>query len=505
MHTKRMNALHRLVGLAGLALSLAARAETSDLWGAAGERWTPQSRLPDFSYAGYHCGEAPLPNVSPGISVKTFGAKGDGVADDTAAFLKAIRETKGAIEIPPGRYRITDILEIKRSGVVLRGAGPDKTILFFSKPLQAIRPLMSATTDGKPTSEYSWAGGLIWLKGSFGERALANISAEARRGGKSVQVASVTGLRTGQRIEILVTDNATNTLADELYSGDPGNTSKLGASTRASLICRIVNISGNKIEFDRPLRFNIKPEWRPRIVSFEPTVTECGIENVCFEFPNSPYPGHFNEQGFNAAAFTDVSDCWARNLRITNSDSGIFSRAQFCTFQEIVFETARQPDVTGSTGHHGFNFEGQDNLFTDFDFRCQFIHDITVDHCAAGNVSAHGHGVDLCFDHHKRTCYENLFTDIDAGAGTHLWRCGGGADLGKNCGARGTFWNIRAAKPQNYPPASFGPASMNVIAIQSNHASEKDPNGRWFEAISPEKIQPQDIHAAQLAVRLNQK
>ena len=501
MHTACVKTFLRFAGLLVL-LTFAAHAETSDLWGANGERWTPQSRLPDFSYAGYHCGEAPFPNVAAGISVKTFGAKGDGVADDTAAFQKAIRHAKGAIEIPAGRYLITDILEIKRSGVVLRGAGSDKTILYFPKPLQSIRPLMSATTEGKPTSEYSWAGGMIWLKGSFGERTLANISGKAVRGDKSVEVNSAMNLRVGQRVEILLNDNDKNTLADELYSGDSGNTSKLEASTRASLTCRILKISGNKILFDRPLRFDIKAEWNPRVVSFEPTVSECGIENLCFEFPNTPYPGHFNEQGFNAAAFTGVADCWARNLRITNADSGIFSKAQFCTFQGIVYETARKPDATGSTGHHGFDFEGQDNLFTDFDFRCQFIHDITVDHCAAGNVSAHGRGVDLCFDHHKRTCYENLFTDIDAGAGTHLWRCGGGADLGKNCGARGTFWNIRAAKAQNYPPVNFGPPSMNFVAVQTSKPSEKNATGRWFEAIAPNKIEPQDIHAAQLSRRL---
>jgi len=494
--------IHRYAGLIGLLLTFAAHAETSGLWGANGERWNPQSRLPDFSYAGYHSGEAALPNVPPGLNVKTFGAKGDGVADDTAAFQKAIQEATAAIEIPAGRYLITDILEIKRSGVVLRGAGTDKTILYFPKPLQSIRPLMSATTDGKPTSEYSWAGGMIWLKGNFGERTLANISANALRGDKSVTVNSAASLRVGQRMEILLTDNDKNTLADELYSGDSGNTSKLEGSTRASLTCRITKISGNRIEFDRPLRFNIKPEWNPRVVSFEPTVSECAIENLCFEFPNTPYPGHFNEQGFNAAAFTEVANCWARNLRITNADSGIFSKGQFCTFQGIVFETARKPDATGSTGHHGFGFEGQDNFFTDFDFRCQFIHDITVDHCAAGNVSAHGRGVDMCFDHHKSTCYENLFTDIDAGAVTHLWRCGGGNDLGKNCGARGTFWNIRSAKSQSYPPASFGPPSMNLVAVQSGKPSEKNPNGKWFEVIAPEKIEPQDIHAAQLARRL---
>ena len=99
--------------------------QVSQLWGRAGELWSPRSRLPDFSYAGYHCGEAPLPVLPPGVSVKTFGAKGDGVADDTQAFLDAIAQAPaGAIEIPAGRYKITQILEITRPGIVLDYCAP---------------------------------------------------------------------------------------------------------------------------------------------------------------------------------------------------------------------------------------------------------------------------------------------------------------------------------------------------------------------------------------------
>jgi hypothetical protein len=183
----------------------------------------------------------------------------------------------------------------------------------------------------------------------------------------------------------------------------------------------------------------------------------------------------------------------------------MFIRGHFCTVQSVVFESARTPDKDGSTGHHGFDFEGEDSLLTDFDFRTQFVHDITLDHGAAGNVIAHGRGVDLCFDHHKRACYANLFVDIDAGAGTHLWRCGGGADLGKHCAAGGTFWNIRAVRPQNYPPAAFGPPSINLVAVETAARSEKNLTNRWFEAVDPGRIMPVDIHAAQLARRLKAK
>ena len=482
-------------------------AATSDLWGTNGERWSADSRLPDFSFAGYHCGEAPLPNVAPGISVKNFGAKGDGVTDATQAFLDALAAGKsGAIEIPPGRYRLTKILEIKRGGVVLRGAGPDKTFLFFPTPLQTIKPDWGATTTGERTSNYSWSGGVVWFKGSLGGKTLARITAEARRGENFLPVSATENLRVGQRVEIFQHDNADNSLAAELYSGDPGNTRNLKGSTHASLVCRITKIDGGQIHFDRPLRFDIKLQWHPQIRSFEPTVTESGVENLCFEFPDTPYAGHFTEPGYNAVAFSGVADCWARNLVITNADSGIFPNGRFCSIENIVFTSARKPDAAlHCTGHHGFDAAGEDNLFTGFDYRTRFIHDISVEHCAAGNVIAGGGGVDLCFDHHVCAPYENLFTDIDAGAGTRLWHCGGGAALGKHCGARGTFWNIRSARPQKYPPGDFGPASMNLVALQTDLPSEKNLSGRWFEAIAPSAISPPDIHAAQLARRLGAK
>lgn len=494
-----------LIFIFGIAIS--ARAETSALWGKAGELWNPAGRLPDFSYAGYHCGEKSIPNVSRGVSVKKFGAKGDGVTDDTSAFLKALATvTNGAIEIPAGRYIITNILEITHSGVVLRGAGPNKTILYFPIPLQTIKPDWSATTEGKKTSEYSWVGGLVWFEGDFGDRVFADVTAEAHRGEKVLQVSSTKKLGVGQRVEIFEKDNPDNSLADELYSGDAGNTTNLFGSTHASIVVTIKKIDGDKIYFDRPLRFTVKLQWHPQIRSFEPTVSESGVENLRFEFPDVPYPGHFNEQGYNAIAFSGVANCWARNIIISNADSGIFGGGHFCTIQNVTLDAGRAADdKLHCVGHHGIDLNGEDNLLTGFDFRVKFIHDLTVEHCAAGNVFANGRGVDLCLDHHVCAPYENLFTDIDAGAGTRLWFSGGGNALGKHSGARETFWNIRAAKPQKLPPKDFGPSSMNFVALQTDLPSEENPTNRWLEAISPKKIVPRDLHAAQLAVRLRGK
>ena len=67
----------------------------TELWGEDGAAWTPDSRLPDFSFAGYRHGDEELPRPEPDVSVIDFGAVGDGETDSTAAFLRAIAESPG--------------------------------------------------------------------------------------------------------------------------------------------------------------------------------------------------------------------------------------------------------------------------------------------------------------------------------------------------------------------------------------------------------------------------
>jgi hypothetical protein len=477
----------------------------SELWGKDGERWTPGGRLPDFSYAGYHSGEAPIPAVSlqGAANVRDFGAKGDGEQDDTAAVLKALESGAKVVYLPAGRYRITGILEIRHGNVVLHGDGPDKTVLYCPKPLHDIRPDWSATTSGQKTSNYSWAGGFVWVKGGSRRRQIATVTAAAKRGTYRVEVSSTAGVQPGQRIEIAQRDNPDNSLAAHLYSDDPGNTSKLLGRAKVSLTTRVAAVEEKALRLERPLRADFRPEWRAVVYTVDPAVTEVGIENLGFEFPAPEYKGHFTEMGFNAIAISGGSHCWVRDIRIVNPDSGLFVSGTFNTVDRVVFETSRAGQKNGN-GHHGIYLGGEDNLFSRFDYRMRFIHDISVAGCA-GNVIKGGKGVDLDFDHHKAIPYENLFTDIDAGAGTRLWMCGGGADLGRHCAARGTFWNIRARSPLRYPPAEWGPASMNLVAFDTDQPSRTETAGRWFEAIAPAGIAPADLHAAQLARRLRKE
>ncbi len=498
-----MKQLLRCIGIGACLQLLVQAQENSALWGRSGELWNPAGRLPDVSYAGYACGERPLPNSDVTANVRDFGAKGDGTTDDSAAFQAALAKVKrGAIFVPPGRYRITRILEITRPGIVLRGAGPKQSVLVCPVPLESIKPNMGENTGGRPTSEYSWSGGMVWFKGRNPGKAIGSVAAPAVRGDHELRIqGEISNLHTGEWVEISVVDDANKTLLGQLYSGDPGNVGKIRASThRARFITRVRSITGSRLILERPLRFDLRPEWKPELRRYQPTVTECGIEDLAFEFPARKYGGHFTELGYNAIAFTGVADCWARNLRITNADSAIFANGDFCTIDGLRCELQGAEELKGVFGHHGVSLTGDDNLFTRFEIAQRFIHDITVSE-GAGNVASSGRGTDLSFDHHKRAPYDNVFTDIDLGIGSRMWRSGGGAALGWPCGARGTFWNIRSEKAQSYPE-EFGPWSINLVGVQTQSKSDTKLSGKWFEVISPAALQPADLHKAQWQARL---
>lgn len=483
----------------------AVAAKYSKLWGRSGELWQSTGRLPDFSYAGYRHGEKPLPELPYAVNVRDFGAKGDGETDDSAAFLKAIAAVEsGAIEIPAGRYRITQILEITRPNIVLRGAGTDQTILFFPQPLNEVRPNWGATTGGQRTSNYSWSGGFIWLRGDYRSAPLTTVAAPAQRGDTTVTVAAAAPLRIGQQIEIRQSDTEENSLAQYLYSDDAGPVNELKARTSASQICTITAIEGERVHLNRPLRFELRAAWKPEVHTFEPTVTGSGVEQITFEFPADPYRGHFTELGFNPIALNQVAHCWVRDVRILNADSGPMVTGYFNTLQGLVYESSRLADARNQQGHHGITLRGGDNLFIDFDIRMRFIHDLTVTNGSVGNVFARGRGTDLSLDHHRRAPYENLFTEIDAGAGTRIWKSGGGKALGRHAAARNTYWNIRAARVLPYPPANFGPSTLNLVGLHMREDSIREHDGRWIESIQPEELHPPNLYEAQRAHRLLQ-
>jgi hypothetical protein len=505
MLVERLNSLPLLLFAALFAVSATGEEASSALWVLQGAEWSPESRLPDFSFAGYRRGEAAIPTPPVTHNVRDFGAVGDGVHNDSAAFLRAIDAVDGGVLfIPAGRYLVSEMLLIDKPGLVLRGEGARKSILYCPTPLNEIKPNWGATTGGRRTSNYAWSGGFVQIRGADKRARLADIVAGETRGASAVTVNDASPFAVGQEVELRVEDDDQDSLAQHLYSEDPRvGIDNLNSRTHASIVARITSIEGSTLFVDRPLRFDIRAEWNPAVYRFEPSVTESGLEEIGFEFPNTPYEGHFTELGYNAFAIYGVAHCWVRNIRIHNADSGGFVSGRFNTVDGVVYTSDREQDKERrSTGHHGVYHGGDDNLFTNFDFQTEFIHDLTVSHCA-GNVFSEGRGIDLSLDHHCRAPYENLFTAIDAGRGTRVWRSGGGHALGAHCGARGTFWNIVAARPIAPPGKNFGPWSMNLVGVLMDAPETTSARGTWRE--SPDSVVvPGNLHESQRANRVRE-
>jgi hypothetical protein len=496
-----------LPALFALSLALTQAAEqTSDLWGEAGENWTPASRLPDFSQAGYRRGEEPYRIPTQTISVAEFGAKGDGKTDDTEAFKKAIAAGPDKLVlIPKGRFVLTDMLEVRQPRFVLRGAGVKDTVLLFTRPLNEIKPATAENGSGKVVSAYSWSGGLIHVWGGAPNKgARVPVNAEAKRGDLKLVVAAHS-FKAGDEVLLTITDTPSMTLLAHLHRGQAKDF-RDGWKKVSQQVFRVTAAGANEITLDRGLRFDVKPEWNPDVCLFAPDVTDVGIEEMSFEFPAKAYAGHWEEVGFNPVALSrNVAHCWVRHVRVWNADNGPFVSGWFCSVDGILFGADRKRNFTGEiSGHHGVTLNGSDNLSTNFRIETRFFHDMTVDGGATGNVFSRGLALDFNMDHHKSGPYENLFTDIDAGEGTRLFGSGGAPGNGNHTAAGATFWNIRSKKEATWPE-HFALDAMNLVALKMRGRDFKKPDGRWIETIRPGNINPPNLHLAMQQRRLGDR
>jgi hypothetical protein len=482
-----------------------ANTNTSDLWGVNGELWSPSSRLPDYSFAGYHSSDRAIPTLLETANVRNFGAVGNGIADDTAAFRMALAHTSsGAIYIPPGRYRIRDILELTTPNTVLRGAG-GTTILYFDKSLREIL----GTPPGEP-----YRHGLLRIVGQKNGNKLANVTANQNRGQKTLSLSSTSRIRVGRYIRLRMKNPPDNSLGCYLYAERGCLNSERRSwpiEHQVDWVVQVKSISGNQITLERPLRLDVRTNWSPEIWSFQPTVQESGIENLTIEFPNVQYAGHDNEEGFHGIQLEGVFHCWVKNVTIVDTDRGInLKESGFNTVTGVTLKTRHRvvgADPHGATGHYGFSVEGpsaQDNLFTNSRLLTVYVHNMAVAVFANGNVYSNITSKTARFDNHGSAPYENLYTNILLTTNGNDFFRSGGVRKDEPNSTRTTAWNIRLQKgifggftsADKLPQANI--VGVNALATKkSAHTSTE----WWIEKWPGEDTLPLNLHAAQLQKR----
>jgi Pectate lyase superfamily protein len=477
----------------------AADCRSSRLFGKDGELRAGSNRLIDNGFAGYHTGLDAIPDVAgPVKSVIDFGAHPNDQGDDTAAFLAAIAGTpSGVLFIPEGRYIITQRLEIKKKNFVLRGAGQGKTVLFFPKSLGDVYGL---TQNGNGATNFSFGDGFIRVTGrDTGER-LATITANAARGATALSVSSTSGISVGQLVRVVQRDSA-GTLLSKLHEDKfPGNKNEDGGKEVFHFYSKVKSVQSGKVTLERPLPFELDTRWAPELRAAKPSVKEVGVEDMTLEFAGTTYPGHFKEHGYNGIQFSGLHDSWVRRVTILNADYGVsLNGCFFSTVTDVTLDT--NFDRGNLVGHHGLNSSGgNDVLFTRFDVKKKFVHDLTVDGYAMGTVWSNGKGVDLNMDHHGRAAYGSLWTNLDLGAGKRPFGSGGSGNRMPHSGAFSTFWNLTARNPMKLPANDFGPF-LNFVAVKAADPTTA-PRPDWsIEKIDAAQLCQPDLHAFEVAQR----
>ncbi|MHC4332046.1 MAG: glycosyl hydrolase family 28-related protein, partial [Planctomycetota bacterium] len=92
-------------------------------------------------------------------TVRDFGAVGDGKADDTKAFQRAIDSGRGDIYIPRGTYRLTKtvVADLDRIGPVsIVGSGTAKIVMAGPGPAIKLVGTHEGTADPGTVKENVW-------------------------------------------------------------------------------------------------------------------------------------------------------------------------------------------------------------------------------------------------------------------------------------------------------------------------------------------------------------
>jgi hypothetical protein len=234
--------------------------------------------LQDYSYAGYHMGEAVLPTVSVRIFNVTqapFRADSSGKVDATLAIQAALDSVGkvggGVVYLPKGTYRLnansaTQALTIKYSNVVLRGDGPAKTFLLNTTTAMNSKSIIKTS-----------AGGSSWTT-IPAATARTSISQDLSKPTKVIPVASTSLFKVGDWV--LVRNRITKAWVDE--HNEPGWATTFNQLT-GFIYCRqitAIDASTKTLTIDVPIRYALFARDTAMVHLAPKMLSEVGIENL---------------------------------------------------------------------------------------------------------------------------------------------------------------------------------------------------------------------------------
>lgn len=448
------------------------------------------NRIPDYSCCGYKFSGTPIPEVP--VQVVVHPVDGDATAlvqhaiDKVAALPVQKNGFRGAVLLREGIYNLSGRLQLKATGVVLRGSGENT--------------IVRATGHDRET--------LIRIHGK-NDRVMdaprlivtGYVPVNATR----LEVDDASGLEAGRQVSVHhpSTLEWIGALKMDEFGGE---TAWLGWKPGQRDIFwerEIVGVRGNTITLDVPLTAALDTTYsRGRVVPFSwpGRISQVGIERMTLESESDPRNPKDEDHCWFAITMENVRDGWVREVtfrHFAGSAVALYETASRITVRDCI-SLDPVSEIAGQRRNTFFTM-GQQTLF----LRCYAengIHDFSTGFCAAGPnafvecESAMANGFSGAAD----SWATGLLFDMVRADGQVLSFKNRGQD-GQGAGwtaAHSMFWQCSAGKVECFSP----PLALNyAYGTWAQFAGD----GVWVEPNS--HIAPRSLFFAQLAERLDRE
>ena len=263
----------------------------------------------DYSYAGYEGGSAE-PHVPAVLKLRPSGKADDtallqGALDRVAALPAQSNGFHGAVLLDPGRYRVLGQLRLRASGVVLRGADRERTVIVAEGLGRRSLIEVGATADPEL------------------DKAI-DVTKDAPAGSLRLELATTDALAVGDRVVVhrpstrewigaMAMSGLPGTFAAQRLDWQPGSHDLFWDR-------RIIAIDAvsHRIELDAPITTALEKAYGSGTVSYvnsgEPA-THIGIENLTLESAFDHTRPKDEDHSWIAVHLDHVEDAWV--VRVT--------------------------------------------------------------------------------------------------------------------------------------------------------------------------------------------
>lgn len=342
------------------------------------DKWVNTADLIDFSRVGYHWGDESPAIVPVGVTLEP------GAGDMTEEIQNAIDGTAPgyAVLLKEGTYEVAGQLLMK-SGVVLRGEGPDRTVILAKGNSRYEDP--SLPENERVDRSLITMGQTVKRKYS----AESAVVEDARVGQFYVRVADPGKFKAGDEVAVC-RPGTYQWLSDlhmtEIPQNAEGKVNQWHNETYYSNYTqhwsrKVMKVSGDCVWLDNPLVMELTGSYGEENLGILyhvscSRVSECGIEDLCLISSFNPNVKEMKDGNvyytdedhcWTAVTIKAAEHCWVRNVTARNfayCAVNLIDGARYITVSNCRSE-APVSKITGSRRYAFHNYKGEMSIFTD--------------------------------------------------------------------------------------------------------------------------------------------